>query len=112
MGGVEKSFVSAKLPADVNKSHKMVTEADSDKDDLKSQEKERFRQDTEHRHGLIIWMKRLISLWLSSVIVVLILEGIHAISLSDTVLVTLLATTTADVLGLPYIILRDLFKGK
>lgn len=85
---------------------------DIDEDSIEKQEQIRFKQDTRHRHGLIVWMMVLISVWLCLVIAAVFLNGPLDLGISDTVLVTLLATTTANVLGLPTIILRDLFKGR
>ena len=85
---------------------------DIDEDSVEKQRKIRFRQDTKHRHQLIVWMMVLISVWLCLVIAAVFLNGPLGLGISDTVLVTLLATTTANVLGLPSIILRDLFKGR
>lgn len=86
--------------------------ADLDIKSLEEQESERFGQDTGHRRTLIIWMIVIISSWLGLVIIVVFLNGPLRLGISDTVLATLLATTTANVLGLPSIILRDLFRGK
>ena len=91
--------------------HATVRE-DIDEDSIEKQEQIRFKQDTRHRHGLIVWMMVLIFAWLCLVIAAVFLNGPLDLGISDTVLVTLLATTTANVLGLPTIILRDLFKGR
>jgi hypothetical protein len=40
------------------------------------------------------------------------LSGLHALHLSDTVIVTLLATTTADVVGIFIFVVKYLFKSK
>lgn len=85
---------------------------DLDVKSLEEQESERFGQDTGHRRTLIIWMIVIISAWLGLVILAVFLNGPLRLGISDTVLVTLLATTTANVLGLPSIILRDLFRGR
>lgn len=86
---------------------------------------ERFTDDTLHRKKLVCWIKVLIPVYLSCIGVILFIVGIYdfqialfssAISLkfgfilSDTVLVALLGTTTANVIGLAAIVLRGLFK--
>lgn len=89
--------------------------SDNDNPDSSSiyvQERDRYVQDTKHRHTLIIWMICVISIWLAGVITVVILNGTTALTIDDNVMITLLATTTANVLGLPTIILKDLFKGR
>ncbi len=85
---------------------------DPDKKGLEEQEKERFAQDTKQRHLLVIWMIIVISGWLICVILFTAFNNPWCLKISDTVLVTLLATTTANVLGLPAIILKDLFGGR
>lgn len=49
-------------------------------------------------------------LWLLGVMAVLILIGAGVLTLDSTVIVTLLATTTANVLGLPLIVLKGIYK--
>lgn len=56
-----------------------------------------------------IWIVCVDSLWLAVVLVILFFQGFNLISLSDTILLTLLVTTTLNVLGLAYIILEGLF---
>jgi Flp pilus assembly protein TadB len=53
----------------------------------------------------------LISAWLGCVIVVVILTGLGFMHFSDTVIVTLLTTTTANVIGLFAIVNSYLFKS-
>ena len=70
--------------------------------------------DTTHRDK---WAKRLFPLcaaWLIAVVAVLVLEGIHAwgFHLDDSVLIAFIGTTTADVLGLGYIVVKYLFKSQ
>jgi hypothetical protein len=68
-------------------------------------------QDTQHRGN---WARRLLPLcsgWLIAVVLVLILEGFHVYSfhLDNSVLIAFIGTTTADVLGLGYIVVNYLF---
>lgn len=76
------------------------------------QEKDRYEQDTKHRSILARWVIVITSVWLLCVIVILILDGCSVLDISDVVLNVLLATTTANVLGLPYIVLKGLFGSK
>jgi len=85
-------------------------EEDYDKHDDKWQKAKRFAEDTRHRKGLIFWVKWVVSLWLSFVLAVVAFNNILCLKLSDNVLITLLATTTANILGLAYIVLKGLFK--
>jgi hypothetical protein len=70
-----------------------------------------LNQDTEHRGT---WARRLLPLclgWLIAVVGVLIFQGFHIWSfhLDDSVLIAFIGTTTADVLGLGYIVVNYLF---
>ena len=67
--------------------------------------------DTGHRDK---WAKRLFPLcagWLLAVVAVLAFQGFHAwgFHLDDSVLIAFIGTTTADVLGLGYIVVNYLF---
>ncbi len=86
--------------------------SDFDNGNMDAQELLRLKQDTVHRHSLIVWMMIVVSAWLFVVIFIISTNGPLNLNIDDTVLVTLLATTTANVLGLPLIILKDLFKGR
>lgn len=85
---------------------------DYDENDLAKQKTERYTQDTSHRHSLIGWMMVVVSIWLILVICIVALNVKCQLFISDTVLNTLLATTTVNILGLPFIILKDLFNGR
>lgn len=62
-------------------------------------------QDILHRKILVFWVMGIVSLWLVAVLYIIVWRD-----LSDTVKITLLTTTTVNILGLPYIILKGLFK--
>lgn len=88
---------------------------DIDTESKGAQIKERYRQDTRHRDYLVKWVVYTNSAWLIAILVIVIAhgaineEGSDLFHLTDTVMVTLLATTTANVLGLALIVLRGLF---
>ncbi len=88
-------------------------DTDIDSDDLKLQEKryknERYRADTKSRKTLAYWAATVVSVYLISVLVILIINY-NYICLSDAVLITLLGTTTLNVLGLMFIVLKGYFK--
>lgn len=71
---------------------------------------ERYRDDTKHRKILVLWVIVLSSLWLLNVCVIMYLCGGAVFNYDTPVLITLLATTTATVLGLPLVVLRGLFE--
>lgn len=78
---------------------------------LDDQKKARYKQDTWHRNVLVWWMMVIVSLWLVSVLLITAFNNPWCLRVSETVLVTLLATTTVNVLGLAYVILTGLFGG-
>lgn len=82
---------------------------DSDRLNKEAQYVERFLQDTKQRKQLVVWMMVVISVWLFFTLFIVIFNSLLHFNISDTVLTVLLATTTANVLGLPIIILKDLF---
>jgi type IV secretory pathway TrbL component len=90
---------------------------DIDSDDLKEQiklkklESDRYSSDTRDRKWLAIWTATIVTLWLIAVLCILIFNEQKLICLSDTVLVTLLGTTTLNVLGLSFIVLRGHFNS-
>ena len=84
------------------------TSRDNDVKTMEEQEAERFGQDTRLRKILAIWTMVIISAWLVAVLVILFFRD----NLNPSVLITLLATTTINILGLPKIILEGLFRGR
>lgn len=72
-------------------------------------EVDRYVQDTKERRLLSHWVIGVVSVWLGLVMLVLMLNGKCGITLSDTVLCVLLGTTTLNILGLAYIVLKGLF---
>lgn len=77
-------------------------------DELKAK---RFKTNTDLRIGLAFWAILLISSWLWKVGEILV-NNHDKYCLSDTVIVALLTTTTANVIGIMIIVLKDLFNGK
>jgi hypothetical protein len=72
--------------------------------------RKRYELDTGLRRDLAVIFTITINAWLFVVFIVL-LCNTDKLKLSDTVLVTLLSTTTIQVLGMMAIILYDLFPG-
>lgn len=90
-----------------------LQDQDIDSDDLTLQKKrfenQRYKEDTESRKKLAYWAATVVSVYLLFVLIILILNY-NIICLSDTVLSVLLGTTTLNVLGLMYIVLKGYFK--
>ena len=94
-----------KQPKKLDKEYKDFEEEE------KKSEIERYKIDTELRKSLAKWSFWIITGWIIGVIVVLMLNS-HCFCLSDDVLKVILITTTANILGLPIIVLRNLFPLK
>lgn len=77
-------------------------------------ENKRYEQDTKWRDRLAKWVVWVTSIWMFTILLILLIEGFcSTFDLEKEVLITLLATTTANVLGLPLIVLRGIFsEGK
>lgn len=82
---------------------------DIDASSLKDQEKIRYKQDTKFRRHLTLWVMIIIPVWLYMVFQLLCKCANGQWHLSDMVLSTLLATTTANILGLANIVLKGMF---
>lgn len=82
---------------------------DVDDKSMREQRKARFSQDTRFRKHLANWVMIIVPSWLFLVIVILFFDGFNLIKLQTEVLITLLATTTVNVLGLAYIVLKGIF---
>ena len=67
---------------------------------------ERYADTSSLRIQTAKWVMRIVSLWLAAVIVVLVGTGWECFTLSNQVLIALLTTTTANILGLPLVVLR------
>lgn len=85
------------------------TTADTDSMSLKEQRKLRYRQDTKFRRCLTIWVMFIVPAWLAAIFAVVCFCAAEIWRLSDAVMVALLATTTANILGLAYIVLKGMF---
>lgn len=82
---------------------------DVDDKSMREQRKARFSQDTRFRKHLANWVMTIVPSWLFLVIVILFFDGFNLLKLQKEVLITLLATTTVNVLGLAYIVLKGIF---
>jgi len=69
-------------------------------------DKRRFNQDTNTRFWLAIWVASVSTLWL--VFVVCVVCFCH-FQMNSKIMIALLCTSTANILGLPYIVLHGLF---
>jgi len=69
-------------------------------------DRRRFDQDTKTRFWLSIWVAVVSTLWLLFVVLVV---CFCRFTMSGEIMIALLCTSTANILGLPYIVLHGLF---
>lgn len=90
-----------------------LDDSDIDSEDLDQQTKKlanhRYSSDTNDRKWLAKWTAVVVSIWLVGVMVILMLNELF-FCLTEGVLISLLGTTTLNVLGLSFIVLRGHFK--
>lgn len=91
-----------------NKTTANIDDENIDALPMDDQERMRFAQDTRHRHRLVWWMMWVVSIWLLSVLLITCLNQVLGLGVKVEVQITLLATTTLNVLGLANIILNGL----
>ena len=74
----------------------------------------RLNANTDHRAGLVEWIKILIPVYLIVVLLILLYNGFTDIKfyLSDEIILAILCTTTANIIGLAVIVLKGLFGSK
>lgn len=85
---------------------------DIDELSMSEQKRMRYEQDTHFRKHFANWVMIVIPAWLLFVILILAGCGSGLLYIDSTVLVTLLTTTTVNVLGLAYIVLKDIFHNR
>lgn len=93
-----------------NISAEILEKAGKEEDVFFGAKEDRFKKDTTLRIHLAKYFSIVIALWLLAVVLILVGNNFRY-RLSDTVLVTLLTTTTIQILGMMIIILWDLFPG-
>ena len=84
-------------------------EKDLDALDMDKQVAKRFKDDSDERLRFAKWVRFINTAYLGVVMLVVMLQGAMTFHFSNEVMIALLGTTTANVLGLAYIILHGLF---
>ena len=97
--------------------HEVTTASDAgmldvDQSSLNEQVRKRYTQDTRFRKHLARWVMWIVPVWLALVLVIVFFCGFKLTELDSSVLITLLATTTVNVLGLAYIVLKGIFSQR
>ncbi|MDR1182883.1 MAG: hypothetical protein LBL13_12995 [Bacteroidales bacterium] len=70
---------------------------------------ERYKQDTKERKLLSHWVITVVSAWLFFTLLILAFNHPWRLNISEAVCCMLLGTTTINILGLVFIVLKDLF---
>lgn len=86
-------------------------DSDTLDDQIKKLKSDRYSSDTQDRKWLAKWTAGVVSLWLLLVIFSVMLNELFCFNISDSVLIALLGTTTLNVLGLSFIVLRGHFNS-
>jgi hypothetical protein len=94
---------------DVSKENKISIPEDVDDDSLEEQKRIRYKQDTHYRCIFSWWVIAVVSVWLSAILVIVFLQGAKILNLESSSFAMLLGTTTVNVLGLSYIVLKGMF---
>lgn len=77
--------------------------------DIRKEELEGKRQDREQRGKFSKWIFGFMGVYMVAVLAVLVLSGLGVFSLSNTAIVALLTTTTADAIGIFLVVVKYLF---
>ncbi len=83
-----------------------------DDQNLKEQIRARYVQDTQFRKHLAYWVMSIVPVWLLVVLTIVFFNGFELTRLDSSVMISLLATTTVNVLGLAYIVLKGIFNQR
>ena len=71
-----------------------------------------YKQDIYARGWLYEWASVLVSLWLFFVLLIIVAKGQNKLNLSDSVIITLLTTSTANVIGIMIISMNYFYEKK
>ena len=86
------------------------------KNDITQQElqfkKDISQQELELKKGICAWVKWIVSVYLFFIAYILLLLVLNEGKLESSVVIALLTTTTINILGLPYLIIKSLFPEK
>ena len=108
-GSIEKRKPDNIKDADLSPLEEQEIERYKQEAERAKEELARYKQDTKERKTLSKWVRCIVPVWLGFTATSFLLNGYGCISVSESVMITLLGTTTANVLGLGYILLKGLF---
>ena len=107
----EKEFYSEDIPPKVAFENTLFTviEKRLNKLELKNV---RYKDNSDMRKALVIAFTTIIAFWLLSVLLILVGNKVNRFDLSENTLIAFLTTSSANVLGMMYVILKNLFPEK
>lgn len=107
----EKEFYSEDIPPKVAFENTLFTviEKRLNKLELKNV---RYKDNSDMRKALVIAFTTIIAFWLLSVLLILVGNKVNRYDLSENTLIAFLTTSSANVLGMMYVILKNLFPEK
>ena len=107
----EKEFYSEDVPPKVAFENTLFTviEKRLNKLELKNV---RYRDNSDMRKALVIAFTTIIAFWLLSVLLILVGNKLNRYDLSENTLIAFLTTSSANVLGMMYVILKNSFPEK
>lgn len=100
------------LENEISEGHTLSLFTDVDKSSIEEQILVRYKMNTEYRKKFSEWVIYIIPIWLGLVLFVFVLHGARLLRFESAEIVALLATTTANVLGLAFIVLRGFFGNR
>jgi hypothetical protein len=71
-----------------------------------------IKQEIDLKSSICVWVMRIVSVYLFFIAYILLLLVLNEGKLESSVVITLLTTTTINILGLPYLIIKSLFPEK
>ena len=73
---------------------------------------DRYKDNTDMRKALVVAFTTIIAFWLLAVLLILVGNRVNKYDLSENTLIAFLTTSSANVLGMMYVILKNLFPEK
>lgn len=104
----EKEFYSEDIPPKIAFQNTLLTviEKRLNKLELKNA---RYKDNSDMRKALVVAFTTIIAFWLLAVILILVGNRVRKYDLSENTLIAFLTTSSANVLGMMYVILKNLF---
>lgn len=107
--GINRSALHETLDkVSINADNLTITELIDSKKELA--DLDRIEDDNDTRHHLTYWILSFNALWMLGVMTIVILKGLDVLKYNQSEIITLLTTTSANVLGFGYIVANYIYK--